>query len=142
MKNGVVRCAATVTGVAMALCLVPAHVATQSGAAGPTPLAADGHPDLSGRWGGGGQGGTVTAINDQGELVEYANFAEIGNDNVRVLARMVTYRKGNPTFGERDAGMYQRLFSNPPLYKPEHWEQVGRASAVAGGSGRSRSPRN
>jgi hypothetical protein len=124
MKNGVVRSVATVAGVAMALCLVPAHVATQSGAAAPTPLAADGHPDLSGRWGGGGQGGTVTAINDQGELVEYENFAEIGDDNVRVLARMVTYRKGNPTFGERDAGMYQRLFSNPPLYKPEHWEQV------------------
>ena len=105
--------------------LVPADVATQSPESVPTPRAADGHPDLSGRWGGGGGAGTVTAINAQGELVTYANFAEIPTDEaVRILARIVGYRKGNPTFGELDAGLYQRFFTNVPFYKPEHWERV------------------
>ena len=124
MNRSVVRHAAATAGVAMVLCLVPAHVATQSPEPVPMPRTADRHPDLSGRWGGGGGGGTVTAINAQGELVTYANFAEIGDDAVRILARIVGYRKGNPTFGERDAGLYQRFFINVPMYRPEHWERV------------------
>lgn len=125
MKRSVVRHAAAAAGVAIVLCAAPASVATQTPESVPTPRTADGHPDLSGRWGGGGGAGFVTAINEQGELVRYANFAEIPDPSaVRILARIVGYRKGNPTFGERDAGLYQRFFTNVPQYRPEHWERV------------------
>ena len=122
MNRCVLRHAVAAASVAVLLCGVLAHAAAQTLE---TPRTADGHPDLSGRWGGRGGAGAVTAINEQGELVTYANFAEIPKDAaVRVLARIVDYRKGNPTFGERDAGLYQRFFTNVPQYRPEHWERV------------------
>jgi len=72
-----------------------------------TPQTADGKPDLSGRWGGGGGGGRRPVVGEDGVL-------RIGGN----------YRKGNPTNGERDSGLEQRVGPSYPLYKPEHWERV------------------
>jgi len=75
----------------------------------PTPKMADGHPDLSGRWGGGGGGpqGGAKRFDQSG------NYHNLRND-----------RKGSPVNQERDAGLDQRFFDNLPQYKPEHWERV------------------
>jgi hypothetical protein len=78
-------------------------------AAMPTPKLADGHPDLSGRWGGGGGGGgnTVQRFDAKG------NYHNLRND-----------RKGSPVNQERDSGLSQRFLENLPQYKPEYWEKV------------------
>jgi hypothetical protein len=95
------------------------HVAAQRGggagptiaalAAMPTPKMADGHPDLSGRWGGGGGGGgnAVQRFDAKG------NYHNLRND-----------RKGSPVNQERDSGLSQRFLENLPQYKPEFWEKV------------------
>jgi hypothetical protein len=95
------------------------HVAAQRGggagptiaalAAMPTPKMADGHPDLSGRWGGGGGGGgnAVQRFDAKG------NYHNLRND-----------RKGSPVNQERDSGLSQRFLENLPQYKPEYWEKV------------------
>src|SRR5258706_10506036 len=78
-------------------------------AAMPTPKLADGHPDLSGRWGGGGGGGgnTVQRFDAKG------NYHNLRND-----------RKGSPVNQERDSGLSQRFLDNLPQYKAEYWEKV------------------
>ncbi len=78
-------------------------------AAMPTPKLADGHPDLSGRWGGGGGGGgnAVQRFDAKG------NYHNLRND-----------RKGSPVNQERDSGLSQRFIENLPQYKPEYWEKV------------------
>jgi len=95
------------------------HVAAQRGggagptitalAAMPTPKMADGHSDLSGRWGGGGGGGgnAVQRFDAKG------NYHNLRND-----------RKGSPVNQERDSGLSQRFLENLPQYKPEYWEKV------------------
>src|SRR5918911_648425 len=79
-------------------------------AAMPTPKMADGHPDLSGRWGGGGGfgGGNATQRFDA-----TGNYHNLRND-----------RKGSPVNQERDAGLSQRFLDNVPQYKPEYWDRV------------------
>src|SRR3954471_2608814 len=77
-------------------------------AAMPTPKMADGHPDLSGRWGGGGGGGGgATRFDATG------NYHNLRND-----------RKGSPVNQERDSGLDQRFIENLPQYKPEYWDKV------------------
>jgi hypothetical protein len=78
-------------------------------AAMPTPKMADGHPDLSGRWGGGGGG----AQGGSKRFDPAGNYHNLRND-----------RKGSPVNQERDAGLDQRFFDNLPQYKPEHWDRV------------------
>jgi hypothetical protein len=77
-------------------------------AAMPTPKLADGHSDLSGRWGGGGGGGNATQRFDA-----KGNYHNLRND-----------RKGSPVNQERDSGLDQRFIDNLPQYKPEYWDKV------------------
>lgn len=127
--------AACVVGVVTVL---PATAYSQSAAAQAdpaslsTPRAADGRPDLNGRWGGGGGGGNVKVIEPDGTEVDFETFAgyqaalAAGDVSLsaRILGRQPNYRHGNNVYSERDGGMAQRYDANPPLYKPEYWEHV------------------
>ena len=100
-----------------------APVAAQGGRAGgaaqqivPTPRTPDGHPDLSGMWGGGGGPG--------GDKPD-----EKGNLTVLFKQRTCSKQQfdlGNCAPGvnfERDSGVEQRM--DPiPMYKPEFWAKV------------------
>jgi hypothetical protein len=115
---------------------VPAAAGGRGGGAGtpaanvPTPRTADGHPDLNGRWGGGGGGaigtGTVQGLDKDGKRVTYASLEEAKAKAAKIFARNYNARHGNPTWAERDQGMDDRFRDNmnPPLYKPENWDRV------------------
>jgi hypothetical protein len=96
----------------------------------PTPRTADGHPDLNGRWGGGGGGaigtGTVQGLDKDGKRVTFASLEEAKAKATKIFARNYNARHGNPTWAERDQGMDDRFRDNlnPPLYKPENWDRV------------------
>jgi len=82
----------------------------------PTPRTPDGHPDLSGMWGGGGGGGGVKP-DEKGNLVQLAQGR---------LCHQTQIDAGECAPGvnaERDSGLQQRG-ANEPMYKPEFWEQV------------------
>ena len=94
------------------------HAAQQAQPNVPTPRAADGHPDLSGMWGGGGGGGGGGDKPDE-------------KGNLRVLFRQRPCSEHQRELGnceqavnfERDSGVAQRM--DPiPMYKPEFWERV------------------
>jgi hypothetical protein len=83
----------------------------------PTPRTPDGHPDLSGMWGGGGGGGGGDKPDEKG--------------NLTVLFRQRPCSQQQKDLGnceqavnfERDSGVEQRM--DPiPMYKPEFWERV------------------
>ena len=79
----------------------------------PTPRTADGHPDLSGFWGGGGGGGVKP--DEKGNIVQLT---------VARLCHQTQIDAGECHPGvnaERDAGMNQRP-ANQPMYKPEFWD--------------------
>ena len=81
----------------------------------PTPRTADGHPDLSGFWGGGGGGGVKP--DEKGNIVQLTAAR---------LCHQTQIDAGECHPGvnaERDAGMNQRP-ANQPMYKPEFWTQV------------------
>jgi hypothetical protein len=96
----------------------------------PTPRTADGHPDLNGRWGGGGGAaigtGSVQGLDKDGKRVTYATLEEAKANAVKIFARNYNARHGNPTWAERDQGMNDRFRDNlnPPIYKPENWDRV------------------
>ena len=83
----------------------------------PTPRTADGHPDLNGRWGGGGGGaigtGTVQGLDKNGKRVTFANLEEAKAKATKIFARNYNARHGNPTWAERDQGMDDRLPRQP-----------------------------
>jgi hypothetical protein len=94
-----------------------------------TPRTPDGKPDLSGRWGGGGGGNTsVSGLDKAGNRVTYRSLEEAkAAGATQLYARNYAARHGNATYAERDAGMQQRIFTNPPVYKPEYWDEVEHA---------------
>jgi len=90
-------------------------------------------PDFSGRWGvSGGGGGGIKVIEPDGAEIDFDTFSDYQialaegtvSSSARILGRQPNYRHGNNVYAERDGGMTQRYFANPPLYKPEYWEQV------------------
>ena len=122
MARRLLRCGLMAVGFAAVAWMSSSIPAAQSGAAGggragedaklaamPTPKMADGHPDLSGRWGGGGGGGG----NATQRFDAKGNYHNLRND-----------RKGSPVNQERDSGLDQRFLDNLPQYKPEYWEKV------------------
>ena len=130
MTHVVTRFGAALAGAAL-ISLVSIHAAPQygapaqgaraGGAAQPqtaaTPRTPDGHPDLSGMWGGGGGGGGGDKPDEKGNLTVLfkqrpcsAQQKDLGN-----CEQAVNF--------ERDSGVEQRM--DPiPMYKPEFWERV------------------
>ncbi|NNC63992.1 MAG: hypothetical protein HKN84_04340 [Gammaproteobacteria bacterium] len=101
-------------------------------AAMPTPRAADGKPDLSGRWGASRRDARILVVEADGTEIDFETFAAYQDalvagevsTSARILGRLPNYRHGNNVYAERDGGMVQRYFANPPLYKAEYWDRV------------------
>jgi hypothetical protein len=122
MRRRLLRCGLTAAALAAVVWVSTSHPGAQSGGGGgratedaklaamPMPKMADGHPDLSGRWGGGGFGGGGNATQ---RFDAKGNYHNLRND-----------RKGSPVNQERDSGLDQRFLDNLPQYKPEYWEKV------------------
>ena len=97
-----------------------------------TPRTANGRPDLNGRWGSSGGGGSVMAIEPDGTEYNFDTFADyqaaVSGGSVSlsasIIGRRPNYRHGNNVYGERDDGMTRRYFANPPLYKGEFWNRI------------------
>ena len=97
-----------------------------------TPRTANGRPDLNGRWGSSGGGGSVMAIEPDGTEYNFDTFADyqaaVSEGSVSlsasIIGRRPNYRHGNNVYGERDDGMTRRYFANPPLYKGEFWNRI------------------
>ncbi|HSG64042.1 MAG TPA: hypothetical protein VLD39_03545 [Gammaproteobacteria bacterium] len=122
-----------VIALLVAIAVLPSTAASQTPGAAGDARAADGHPDLSGRWGsGGGGGGGIKVIEPDGTEIDFETFASYQaalaagdvSRTARIIGRQPNYRHGNNVYAERDGGMVQRYFANPPLYKPEYWERV------------------
>src|SRR5262245_30184156 len=122
MARRLLRCSVMAVGFAAVVCVSTSNPTAQYGGGGggraaedaklaamPTPKMADGHPDLNGRWGGGGFGGGGNAQRFDAR----GNYHNLRND-----------RKGSPVNQERDSGLDQRFLDNLPQYKPEYWDKV------------------
>ena len=97
-----------------------------------TPRTANDRPDLNGRGGSSGGGGSVMAIEPDGTEYNFDTFADyqaaVSEGSVSlsasIIGRRPNYRHGNNVYGERDDGMTRRYFANPPLYKGEFWNHI------------------
>jgi hypothetical protein len=91
----------------------PANAQAPAGAAPaappPTPRLADGHPDLTGLWVGGGGGGLSGGGGVLGSGATEQVFAGRGNSFVGF---------------EADGGLFRTSNVNKPEYKPEYWDQI------------------
>jgi hypothetical protein len=81
----------------------------------PTPMTADGHPDLSGLWNG-GMGG--------GNQVNPTNPSYLDTDANGFAPSILATRGGTFTNFERDNTLVRRMGTNKPIYKPKYWETV------------------
>jgi hypothetical protein len=86
----------------------------------PTPRTADGHPDLSGFWGGGGGGGGGQG---QPRPDEKGNLVQLTRGRPCHQTQIDAGECAPGVNAERDAGLNQRP-ANQPMYKPEFWERV------------------
>ncbi len=84
----------------------------------PTPRTADGHPDLSGFWGGGGGGGQGQPRPD-----EKGNLVQLTRGRPCHQTQIDAGECAPGVNAERDAGLNQRP-ANQPMYKAEFWERV------------------
>jgi hypothetical protein len=85
----------------------------------PTPRTADGHPDMSGMWGGGGGGfGAGDKPDEKGNLTVVFKQRPCSQQqrDIGECAQAVNF--------ERDSGVTQRADANMPMYKPEFWDRV------------------
>src|SRR6185503_5371662 len=114
---------AVAVAAAVAVSVLQVPVATQRGGAQApaqnvaTPRTSDGHPDLSGVWGGRGGGGGPRP-DDKGNLTVLTKGRPCSRTQIAAgtCAPAINF--------ERDSGLQQRMTSNLPIYKPEHWERV------------------
>ena len=136
MKHRVVGSCVVAASMAAAAWAYSPDLFAQEGARGaapkasmPTPRTADGKPDLTGRWGGGGAAtGAISGLDKSGNRVDFASLDEArAAGATQLYARNYAPRHNNGTYAERDAGMNQRVIANPPLYKPEYWEKIEHA---------------
>src|SRR6476659_959619 len=88
-----------------------------AGADGPTPRRADGHPDLSGVWGGGAGGGGGRQAEDDGS----GNLSEVFPSR-RCAPNQV--KCSEYTNQSEDGEFTARMNTNRPIYKPEFWDKV------------------
>jgi len=127
--------------VAALLCLSPVMILAQEGAGapsmvhdttlpptptGPTPMAPDGHPDLTGLWNG-------LADNLLGVPNQMHNVGiEVGPESTRDISsgvQIATWplqnrKRQNNEQNERAATLLRRMGSNRPVYKPQYWQRV------------------
>lgn len=83
----------------------------------PTPRMPDGHPDLSGMWGGGGGGGANREyeVDDKGNATDIFPSRRCGPSQVKC---------SEYTNQSYDGEFTARMSANRPLYKPEYWDKV------------------
>ena len=123
---------------AVGLCLLPAaNVAQQQqrqmplpqdllkqARSAPTPMTADGHPDLSGLWNGLGDrqlsnAGIEVAADTTEDIYTETAIATFPLDN----------KRRNVSDSERGNTLLRRMGSNKPIYKPEYWSRVQKFDA-------------
>jgi hypothetical protein len=84
-------------------------------AAAPTPRMPDGHPDLSGMWGGGGGGGRDFEVDAQGNSTDIFPSRRCAPSQVKC---------SEYTNQSYDGEFTARMQANRPLYKPQYWDKV------------------
>jgi hypothetical protein len=83
----------------------------------PTPHMPDGHPDLSGMWGGGGGGGGAREF----EVDDKGNALDIFPSRRCAPTQVKCSEYTNQSY---DGEFTARRDPNRPLYKPEYWDKV------------------
>jgi hypothetical protein len=110
--------AALVAAAALAIAApAPAQSNGAAPAAAATPRMPNGHPDLTGMWGGGGGGGGARPVNEEadGSVSELFPSRRCAPNQVKC---------GDYTNQSEDGEFNARLNANRPIYKPEYWDKV------------------